>query len=300
MKELLVISGKGGTGKTSVVGAFATLARNAVLADCDVDAANLHLLLDPEIQHEHVFHGLPRAQIDQATCASCGLCREVCRFDAISSDYVVDPMACEGCGICLRVCPVDAITAQERVAGHWFVSTTPHGPLVHARLNTAEDNSGRLVAEVRREARELAEERQLDLIIVDGPPGIGCPVISALTGTDLALLVTEPSVSGWHDLARALELTEHFEVRTVVCINKADLHEPMSKQIEWHCYDRGVDVIGRIPFDKQLAQAAVRGTAPVLGDTPASTALRKLWEKTHALLMQDSSRNPRPLRLDTR
>lgn len=294
MRELLVISGKGGTGKTSVVGAFAMLAHNAVLADCDVDGANLHLLLSPEVQHQHAFYGLPRAHIDPAACNSCGLCRRVCRFEAISNDYVVDPMACEGCGVCLRTCPEGAIGAQGRVAGHWFVSATPYGPLVHAHLNTAEDNSGKLVAEVRKAARELAEQQRLDLVIMDGPPGISCPVISALTGTDLALLVTEPSVSGWHDLARTLELTEHFGVSAVVCVNKADLHEPMSKQIEWHCYDRGVDVIGHIPFDEQLAQAAITGSSPVFDDSPGAIALRALWEKTHALLTHTTPNNRHP------
>ena len=285
MKELLVISGKGGTGKTSVVGAFAMLAKNAVLADCDVDAANLHQLLNPEVQKEHAFYGLPRARINLDECTKCQLCVEACRFDAIH-DYVVDPFACEGCGVCVRLCPHDAIAREERVAGHWFVSDTIYGPLVHAQLGTAEDNSGKLVAEVRREAQELAKERQLDLIVIDGPPGISCPVISALSGIDLALLVTEPSVSGWHDLARALELTAHFGVKSAVCINKADLHESTSQEIEWRCYDAGVDVIGRIPFDAELAQSAVRQTPPLATNSPASEALRKLWEKTYALLMK--------------
>ncbi len=287
MKELLVISGKGGTGKTSVVGTFAMLAGNAVLADCDVDAANLHLLLDPQVKQEHAFHGLPRVKIDRDVCTACGLCLEACRFDAIDPEYVVDQLACEGCGVCLRLCPADAILSQERVAGHWFISETPFGPLVHAHLNAAEDNSGKLVAEVRRAARETAKQQQLELIITDGPPGIGCPVISALSGIDLALLVTEPSVSGWHDLARALELTEHFKVRTVVCINKADLHESMSRQIEWHCYDRGIEVIGTIPFDERFAQAAVTGHLPIGDRTPGTTALHTLWEKTYALLMEE-------------
>ncbi|NLN18369.1 MAG: 4Fe-4S binding protein [Firmicutes bacterium] len=287
MKELLVISGKGGTGKTTVVGAFAMLADNAVVADCDVDAANLHLLLNPQVKEEHAFHGLPRVRIDRDVCTSCGLCLEICRFGAISPEYVVDPLACEGCGVCVRLCPAEGIIPQERVAGQWFVSETPFGPLVHARLNAAEDNSGRLVAEVRRAARAIAKHQKRDLIITDGPPGISCPVISSLTGIDLALLVTEPSVSGWHDLARVLELAEHFKVRTVVCINKADLHELMSKEIKRRCYDRGIEVIGSIPFDEQFAQATVTGHLPIDDKSPAVTALYDLWEKTYALLMQE-------------
>lgn len=283
MKELVVISGKGGTGKTSIMGAFAALAPKAVLADCDVDAANLHLLLQPKVQAEREFAGLPKAYIMPDRCTQCGICVEACRFKAIEN-WEVDPLACEGCGVCIRLCPASAMGSVERVAGRWFTSRTSYGPLVHAELGVGEENSGRLVAEVKRQARRLAEESKTPLILVDGPPGIGCPVISALAGASLALLVTEPSVSGWHDLERALRLARHFGVQPRVCINKADLDEARSKQIEWRCYDEGVAVIGQIPFDEKVAEAVVRGVPVTAHPGSAATAIRHLWDKVAALL----------------
>jgi MinD superfamily P-loop ATPase len=281
--ELLVISGKGGTGKTSIMGAFAALAPRAVLADCDVDAANLHLLLKPEVQREFTFDGLPKARILPEKCTQCGICVEACRFDAIGN-WQVDPLACEGCGVCIRLCPAEAMESVERVAGRWFVSRTAYGPLVHAELGVGEENSGRLVAEVKRQAREVAQENGTPLILVDGPPGIGCPVISALAGATLALLVTEPSVSGWHDLERALRLARHFGVEPLVCINKADLDEARSREIEWCCYDEGVAVIGHIPFDEKVAEAVVGGVPVTAMPGKAATAIHRLWDKVAAKL----------------
>jgi MinD superfamily P-loop ATPase len=277
MRELVIISGKGGTGKTSIAGAFATLAEKAVLADCDVDAANLHLLLGPRERGRCAFQGMPRARIVASKCVSCGQCVDACRFGAIHN-FQVDPLSCEGCGLCVRVCPEGAITTESRVAGHWIVSDTEYGPLVHAELGVAEENSGKLVAEVKRQARRLAEERNAELVLVDGPPGIGCPVISALAGADLALLVTEPSVSGHHDLRRALQLTRQSAVPAVVCINKDDLDEDKSNEIEGYCYDEGVAVVGRIPFDENMTQAVVSGAPATLRAGVATTALRQLWE----------------------
>ena len=215
-RELVVISGKGGTGKTSIVAAFAALAGGAVLADCDVDAADLHLVLDPELGPEHPFSGRRQAIIDAEACTACGRCAEVCRFAAVlgapDSSYSIDPIACEGCELCRRVCPADAIRMEPVVNGAWMVSETRFGPLVHARLGVAEDNSGKLVTLVRNEARRVAEERGLPLVIVDGSPGIGCPVISSLAGADLVLAVTEPTVSGRHDLDRVLQVVRQFRL----------------------------------------------------------------------------------------
>ncbi|GAI55778.1 unnamed protein product, partial [marine sediment metagenome] len=192
MKEVVVLSGKGGTGKTSIVGSFAALAESKVLADCDVDAADLHLLLNPSIKEENEFWSGEVAVIDDEKCTQCGLCQDVCRFDAIN-DFKVDPISCEGCGFCYHICPDEAITMRENLSGQWFISDTKYGPLVHARLGIAQENSGKLVAVVRQRAKQIADKHDFDYIISDGPPGIGCPVISSLSGANVALLVTEPT-----------------------------------------------------------------------------------------------------------
>jgi MinD superfamily P-loop ATPase len=284
MKEVVVLSGKGGTGKTSIAGCFAALARNKVLADCDVDAADLHLLLQPKSKRKEEFWSGQFAQIDGKTCTSCGLCEELCRFNAIRN-LEVDPTACEGCGFCARICPADAITMRDNLAGHWFISDTMYGPLVHARLGIAQENSGKLVALVRQQARKLAEEADHSTIITDGPPGIGCPVISSLSGADLALLVTEPTLSGIHDLERVIGVCRHFNVPAAVCINKYDINEEKSAQITEYCTASGLKVEGKIPFDTSANQAITRGIPLVeYNDGPASHAVKQLWDNIKILL----------------
>jgi MinD superfamily P-loop ATPase len=278
MKEIVVLSGKGGTGKTSIVGSLAALARDKVLADCDVDAADLHLLLKPRLKQETEFWSGQVAHIDPDKCTQCGLCQDLCRFDAIK-DFRVDPVSCEGCCFCSHICPAEAITMKENLSGHWFISDTKYGPLVHARLGIAQENSGKLVAQVRQQARKIAEERNIGYIISDGPPGIGCPVISSLSGTSLALLVTEPTLSGIHDLERVLSVCRHFGVPAVVCINKHDINEENSRQIEDYCLKQGVEVAARIPFDNAVTEAIVRGVPVVeYSDGRVSREIEKMWQ----------------------
>lgn len=279
MQELLVISGKGGTGKTSLAAAFAVLARDKVLVDCDVDAADLHLLLHPQEQSANEFWGNPKAFINSESCNGCGLCQEACRFEAIK-DYRVNPLFCEGCGICSRLCPAGAIEMRSHLAGYWYISQTSYGPMVHAQLGIAEDNSGKLVTVVRQAARKLARECGLNLVIIDGPPGIGCSVIASLTGVSLALVVTEPTVAGHHDLERIMQLARHFRVPVEVCINKFDLAPGKSREIEEYCQAQGVEVISKIPFDEEVTRAISRGEPLVLRSrTAAARAVKSLWEK---------------------
>ena len=284
MKEIVVLSGKGGTGKTCIVGSFAALAENKVLADCDVDAADLHLLLSPSIKEEQEFWSGQLASIERETCTECGLCQELCPAGAIA-DFQVDPFSCEGCGFCYHVCPVGAVTLQERLSGHWFISDTRYGPLVHARLGIAQENSGKLVALVRKQARQIAQTRGFDYIISDGPPGIGCPVISSLSGASLALLVTEPTLSGMHDLDRVLGVCRHFGVTALVCVNKYDLNEENAVQIERYCAGQGVEVAARIPFDNAVTEAVVQGV-PVVAYTQnrVTGEIESLWQKVRRLL----------------
>jgi MinD superfamily P-loop ATPase len=284
MKEVVVLSGKGGTGKTSLVASFAALAQNKVLADCDVDAADLYLLLPPEVREEHEFWSGQTASIDSEKCNECGLCQEVCRFEAIT-DYVVDPISCEGCGFCSRVCPVDAVIMRESLSGQWFISETKYGPLVHARLGVARENSGKLVALVKQSARNIAEKEGLGCVIVDGPPGIGCPAISSLSGAKLALLVTEPTLSGMHDLDRVIELCRHFGVPPLVCINKWDINEENSRRIEAYCGERKVELASRIPFDNVVTEALVSGVPVVEFSTGrVSREIKNLWKRVAGAL----------------
>jgi len=279
MKEVVVLSGKGGTGKTSIVASFAALAQSKVLADCDVDAADLYLLLQPQTKQEHEFWSGQTAYIDNEKCNECGLCQEVCRFGAIQN-YAVDPISCEGCGFCSQICPVDAITMHENMSGHWFVSETRYGPLVHARLGIAQENSGRLVALVRQNAKHIAEKENLSYIIVDGPPGIGCAVISSLSGANLALLITEPTLSGMHDLGRVLELCRHFGIPALACINKYDINEENSRQIESYCANQKVEVVSLIPFDNVVTEALVNGLPVVeFSDGRVKQEIYNLWRK---------------------
>jgi len=278
VKEVVVLSGKGGTGKTSFVGSFAALAKDAVLADCDVDAADLHLLLQPAQREKHEFWSGQTASIAEDRCTQCGLCQELCRFKAIK-DFRIDPISCEGCGFCSRICPTEAITMKENLAGHWFISNTRYGSLVHARLGIAQENSGKLVALVRQQARQLADKEGADYVISDGPPGIGCPVISSLSGANLALLVTEPTLSGIHDLERVLGVCQHFGVPALVCINKYDINEDNTHQIERYCLSQGVEVAARIPFDNVVTEAMVHGLPVVeYSRNGVSHQIEALWE----------------------
>ena len=284
MKEVVILSGKGGTGKTSIVGSFAAIAQNKVLADCDVDAADLHLLLSPSAREENEFWSGQVAIIDEKECTQCGLCQDLCRFDAIN-DFKVDPISCEGCGFCLNICPVEAIVMEENMAGHWFISDTKYGPLVHAKLGIAQENSGKLVAVVRQQAKQIAEKHGLDYIISDGPPGIGCPVISSLSGANVALLVTEPTLSGIHDLERVLGVCRHFGVPALVCINKHDINEDNTRQIEYYCRNQGVGIAAKIPFDNAVTEAIVQGLPVVeYSQGKVTHEIESLWQHiTHAL-----------------
>ena len=279
MKELVIISGKGGTGKTSITAALASLAEKIVLADCDVDAADLHLVLCPRIVKQENFWGGKLARIDLQRCTECGRCREVCRFEAITTDYVVDAIACEGCGVCVWNCPVAAISFEPRQSGVWYFSETSRGPMVHATLGIAEENSGKLVTVVRREARQQAENRGAELLLVDGPPGTGCPVIAAIGGADEVLIVTEPTVSAIHDMYRVWQLARHFQVHALLCINKWDLNEELTGSIEKFAAENGLPVVGKISFDRQVTQAQVAGkTVFELGDYKLQDEFLELWQ----------------------
>lgn len=293
MKQFVILSGKGGTGKTSIAAAFAHLAHSdsirAVLADADVDAANLELVLSPHVLEQHEFMGGNVAWIDPEKCESCGLCEQVCRFDAIvlkQGDYQVDPIACDGCAACVHQCPVNAIKMELQLAGYWFRSDSRYGPLFHAELRPAQENSGKLVTLVKQQARLLAMDEQYPLIIVDGPPGIGCPVISAVSGANMAIVIAEPTISGVHDMERALEMTRHFHVPAVVCINKADIFLDGAAQIEEYCQKQNVEVMGRIPFDSTVTEAMVRGESVTAFRpmSPASISIRQIWQNIVKML----------------
>jgi len=327
MKELVVISGKGGTGKTSLAASFAVLADRPVIADCDVDAADLHLVLSPRVKERHEFRSGHEAVIRQDDCTGCGACLAHCRFGAVlapavqderrmegrtrmnCSDcdycerscnlrthaiigemrqalgetqpaaYAIDPIACEGCGVCVRFCPERAIDFPERLSGEWMVSETRCGPMVHARLGVAAENSGKLVSLVRREARFIAESENHALIIVDGPPGIGCPVIASVTGATLVLAVTEPTLSGEHDLERVLSLTRHFDIPAAVCVNKWDLNVEMTGRIENKARKAGARIVGRIRYDPAVTQAQMRGRAVVETEAACVADIQHVWNE---------------------
>ncbi|MBW2065092.1 MAG: 4Fe-4S binding protein [Deltaproteobacteria bacterium] len=280
MKELVVISGKGGTGKTSILAAFASLAESKVLCDADVDAADLHLIMNPQILERHDFESGHTAIIDQDKCTQCGLCRDLCRWNAISEDFVVDHIACEGCGVCHYFCPEDAIDFPMNRCGEWFISDTRFGPMAHARLGIAEENSGKLVTLIRQQGKRLAQEKDLDLLLTDGPPGIGCPVIASLGGASAVLIVAEPTVSGRHDMERVAELAAFFKVPAMVCVNKFDLNPDQGKPIEDFARQREIEVMGRIPFDPVFTRAMVQGKTILEYDdrSVAARALKKIWE----------------------
>ena len=295
MKELVVISGKGGTGKTSIVASFAALARGAVFADCDVDAADLHLILEPKITREEDFSGGKQAGVDVAYCTSCGKCKEVCRFDAIAFDgpanehahktYRIDRIACEGCGVCAWFCPTNAIEFSSVVNGRWFLSETRHGPMVHAKLGVAEENSGKLVSLVRSQAKAEAERLGLELILIDGSPGIGCPVIASITGADLVLIITEPTLSGLHDMERVAAVAKHFKIPAVLCVNKWDINSEIADQIEKEAISRGLTVAGRVRYDRAVTDSQIRKLAVVeYQDNGGAEDIRVVWQQVSSML----------------
>jgi MinD superfamily P-loop ATPase len=309
MKQLVILSGKGGTGKTSVTAAFAQLASladspvRAVLADADVDAANLELVLAPQVLTHQDFWGGKVAEIDQSLCMGCGTCEEVCRFDAVfqlpsprgkgagGEGFWVDPIACDGCAACVYQCPEDAITMQKQLAGEWFRSESLYGPLFHAALIPAQENSGKLVTLVKQNARLLAMDEEYNLVLVDGPPGIGCPVIAAASGADLALIVAEPTAAGVHDMRRVLQTTDHFGVQALVCINKTDIYPQGAAEIEAFCREEGIQMVGQIPFDLTVTEAMVQGQTitAFAPEAPASQAIREIWAKVMDVLLGEPS-----------
>jgi MinD superfamily P-loop ATPase len=279
MKQIVVISGKGGTGKTVITAAFAALAKNKVMADCDVDAADLHLLLNPKIIERHTFRSGKTAIIDKKLCQQCGKCITACRFNAISQDFTVDPISCEGCAFCSYICPAEAIKMKENISGECFISHTRFGPLVHARLGIAEENSGKLVTLVRQKAKELAENKGLDWVIVDGAPGIGCPVIASLSGVDFALVVTEPTLSGLHDARRVIEVARHFRIAVKLVVNKFDLNLDITREIEKYAQNNQIQLLGKICFDEAVVKAMVEGKTVVeFSDGKAKKEIINIWQ----------------------
>jgi MinD superfamily P-loop ATPase len=292
VKEIVVLSGKGGTGKTSLTAVFASLMSRAVLVDCDVDAANLHLLLNPLVEERHDFVGGAKARVDTTACDGCGLCIEGCRFEAIRLNGIaaVDPLHCEGCGICARICPVGAVSLESRVCGQWFLSRTRNGPMFHARLAPGQDNSGKLVSTLRQSARTLANQNGAAWILVDGPPGAGCPVISSLTGADYVVMVTEPTLSGSSDLRRAVAVADHFRVPTGIIINKADINPEIASRIEEYAAATGRDVLGRICYDPAFTRAQLSGSSVLqAASADLRLSLESAWRAVERAVQKERS-----------
>ncbi len=286
MKQLTVISGKGGTGKTTITAALTNLAHNAVIADCDVDAADLHLILEPDVRKEQDFVGGFVASIDSTKCTKCGQCLEVCRFDAIK-DFTVDSISCEGCKVCAAMCPENAVSMVEKVSGKWFVSQTRNGPMVHAKLGIAEDNSGKLVSAVRQEAKQIAEKDNFDFIVIDGPPGIGCPVIAAITGVDLVLVISEPTLSGLHDLKRVVETANHFNIPSLVCINKYDINKEITEKIIEAGSQLGAETVAKIPYSRNVVEAmTIKKTVIEHPIENVTSEIEKIWNSILAQVGQ--------------
>ncbi len=285
MKELTIISGKGGTGKTSVTASFATLAPNRIVVDADVDAANLFLTLEHKTIENSYFKGGSKARINTDVCTECGDCRERCQFNAISEDFVIDPISCEGCGVCAHFCPEKAIAFEQQVCGEKFVSETPWGPMIHARLGIAEENSGLLVSQLRQEARQMAKDKKIPLIITDGPPGIGCPVIAAVANADALLIVTEPTLSGLHDMERVKSLADQMRIPTMLCINKADLNPETAGTIKTFATENGIHFVGEIPFDRGVIDAMKAGQSLVqFSRGPAARAVESIWKQVQQFM----------------
>jgi MinD superfamily P-loop ATPase len=283
VKQIAVISGKGGTGKTTIVASMASVAERAVLVDCDVDAPNLGILIEHKVKEKHEFYGMQKARIMQEKCISCGLCEEGCRFDAIShdKDFSVDRTACEGCRFCVELCPSGAIEMVDNLSGHWFLSSSPYGPFVHARLKAAEENSGKLVTLVRNKARETAEKTESDVVLIDGPPGIGCPVIAALSGVDEAIIVFEPTLSGLHDGRRAIEIAEHFGAKISCIINRSDLNETVNREIRGLCDKKGIEILQEIPYDIRFVKALNERKIAAEVYDDIRHAFEQIWQRIH-------------------
>lgn len=292
MKEIVVISGKGGTGKTSLTASFALLGgREVVVADCDVDAADMHLLLQPDFAQAEDFYSGLLARIDADRCTNCAACAEVCRFEAIpviDGQHTIDELACEGCGYCPRVCPEEAISMEERNVGQWFISTTKAGSsMVHARLGIGAENSGKLVAKVKNEAKALAEENNIEFVLVDGSPGVGCPVVSSLSGASYVVLVTEPTVSGLHDLKRVYELVHKFNIPAGCIINKSDLNPQVTQQIKEFMEKEGIDHIASLPYDETFTRAMTNGQTIVEFDGgDLKQILADSWDKVKKIVLK--------------
>lgn len=284
MNQLTIISGKGGTGKTTLTAAFVSLAKNIVMADADVDAADLHLILSPEVKETYEFKSGRVPVMDKSKCDQCGICEELCRFDAIQN-FTIDLISCERCGLCALACPNEAIRMEDHCQGQLFISETRFGPMIHAKLGVAEENSGKLVTFVRQKAKAIAEAKNKDLIIVDGPPGIGCPVVASIGGVDLVLIVTEPTISGIHDMERIAGVAKHFKVPALVCINKHDINMENSTKIEAYCQKNSIEVVGSIPYDVCVTKAMVHGKSIIEHDCgPVTAEVRLIWEKVQKSL----------------
>lgn len=291
-KQIVIISGKGGTGKTSLAASFASLYKSAVIADCDVDASDLHLVTGPVKISEHSFISGNEAVINAKDCTGCGNCAELCRFDAIDRDalsgkYFVDSLSCEGCGVCVDNCPAEAIRFPECSCGKWMVSNTRYGTMVHAKLNPGAENSGKLVTLVRNKALEISEKEEAGIILIDGPPGIGCPVIASITGTDYVVAITEPTLSGHHDLQRILELVNFFKIPVFVCVNKWDINPEMTSKIEELSQDRGAQILGRISYDSEITKAQIKGISAVdIENSISSKEIIEIWKKLKQITKQ--------------
>ena len=286
MREIVVISGKGGTGKTSVCAAFSHLAADKVICDLDVDAPDMHILLDPQVRVKEAFVSGNEAGIDRDACRRCGVCLAHCRFDAVKREgdaYAVDPLHREGCGVCVALCPAHAIAFPDKECGEWYVSDTRFGPLVHAQLYPGQENSGRLVTLLKQQARQLAKDRGLGLVLCDGSPGVGCPVISSLSGASLAVTVVEPTPSGRHDFERVAALCDHFRIPVAVLINKADLNPHEEAAIREMAAARGYTVVGNLPFDPAVTGSMIRRKALTETDTPLAATLADIWERVRTL-----------------
>lgn len=284
MKQITIISGKGGTGKTSITAALASVAENAVIADCDVDAADLFLVLKPQILFENKYLGGKTAVIDYSKCTNCGICKDLCRFDAINTvgdRITISEFSCDGCELCKRVCPEDAISMIQSDSSRWFISDSRFGPMVYARLGIAEDNSGKLVTVVREEAKKIAKDKNRDFVIIDGPPGIGCPVIASITGVNIAIIVTEPTQSGLHDLKRVVELVNNFSIKALIILNKFDLNKEMTEVIEKYCKKNDIEIIAWIPFNRIFVDAMVNQQTIVEYNkfSELSNIIQSIWNK---------------------
>jgi MinD superfamily P-loop ATPase len=292
MKQIVIISGKGGTGKTVLTASLASLAKDKVMVDCDVDAADLHLLLNPSVKERFEFRSGQTARLDIDKCSECGECIDRCRFDAIGKDFVIDPVSCEGCGLCSRICPCGAIAMEENISGEWFISDTPYGSFVHARLGIAEDNSGKLVSVVRQAAKDIAKREKKSYILIDGPPGIGCPVIAAITDTDLAVVVTEPTLSGIHDMLRIIDTTGHFQIPVRVVINKFDLNPENSEKIAEICASKKIEIMGRIPFSAEVPRSLVKAVPYVeFAHDDVTEEMISIWNKMESIIHEEKSSN---------